>query len=100
MSPCKPFDLNGGDERVRTAGLLLARQALSQLSYTPAFVLRCLRGLSHFHSIRFSQGTRSLKTVQFRTYLSTLRNSFRPPAQIRDLIRRGFEALASLGFTP
>ena len=26
----------GGDERVRTAGLLLARQALSQLSYTPA----------------------------------------------------------------
>ena len=25
----------GGDERVRTAGLLLARQALSQLSYTP-----------------------------------------------------------------
>ena len=25
----------GGDERVRTDGLLLARQALSQLSYTP-----------------------------------------------------------------
>jgi hypothetical protein len=25
----------GGDERDRTAGLLLARQALSQLSYTP-----------------------------------------------------------------
>ncbi len=29
------LDLIGGDERVRTAGLLLARQALSQLSYTP-----------------------------------------------------------------
>ena len=27
----------GGDERVRTDGLLLARQALSQLSYTPLF---------------------------------------------------------------
>ena len=27
----------GGDERVRTDGLLLARQALSQLSYTPIF---------------------------------------------------------------
>ena len=27
----------GGDERVRTDGLLLARQALSQLSYTPVF---------------------------------------------------------------
>ncbi len=30
----------GGDERVRTAGLLLARQALSQLSYTPSFLTR------------------------------------------------------------
>ena len=29
------FDLVGGDKRDRTAGLLLARQALSQLSYTP-----------------------------------------------------------------
>ena len=27
--------LVGGDKRNRTAGLLLARQALSQLSYTP-----------------------------------------------------------------
>ena len=27
----------GGDERVRTDDLLLARQALSQLSYTPVF---------------------------------------------------------------
>ena len=31
--------LTGGDERVRTAGLLLARQALSHLSYTPMSVL-------------------------------------------------------------
>ena len=29
------FDLNGGDSRVRTGDLLLARQALSQLSYIP-----------------------------------------------------------------
>jgi hypothetical protein len=35
----------GGDERVRTAGLLLARQALSQLSYTPFFFLSFM-GLS------------------------------------------------------
>ncbi len=36
MSPllASPFGF-GGDERVRTAGLLLARQALYQLSYTP-----------------------------------------------------------------
>ena len=36
----------GGDERVRTAGLLLARQALYQLSYTPTlcsrFAFRCV----------------------------------------------------------
>ena len=31
------FDLNGGDSRVRTGDLLLARQALSQLSYIPDF---------------------------------------------------------------
>ena len=29
---------NGGDKRDRTVDLLLARQALSQLSYTPIFV--------------------------------------------------------------
>ena len=36
----EPF---GGDDRVRTGGLLLARQALYQLSYTPTQVclLRC-----------------------------------------------------------
>ena len=32
MSPRAP---NGGDERVRTADPLLAKQVLSQLSYTP-----------------------------------------------------------------
>ena len=33
------FDLNGGDSRVRTGDLLLARQALSQLSYIPGSAL-------------------------------------------------------------
>ena len=33
------FGLNGGDSRVRTGDLLLARQALSQLSYIPDFLL-------------------------------------------------------------
>ena len=36
----------GGDERVRTDGLLLARQALSQLSYTPTFLAFPLEGPS------------------------------------------------------
>ena len=31
--------LNGGDKRDRTVDLLLARQALSQLSYTPIYLL-------------------------------------------------------------
>ena len=31
----KPMTVNGGDEEIRTPDLLLARQALSQLSYTP-----------------------------------------------------------------
>ena len=30
-----PPEKNGGDERIRTADPLLARQVLSQLSYTP-----------------------------------------------------------------
>ena len=34
----------GGDERVRTDGLLLARQALSQLSYTPTQFPAALAG--------------------------------------------------------
>jgi hypothetical protein len=32
------FQLAGGDERVRTADPLLARQVLSQLSYTPSWL--------------------------------------------------------------
>ena len=48
-----PF-FNGGDERVRTAGLLLARQALSQLSYTPAFRFGVLVVFVS-HSIHFSR---------------------------------------------
>ena len=36
----------GGDERVRTDGLLLARQALSQLSYTPTQFPASLAGSS------------------------------------------------------
>ena len=38
----------GGDERVRTAGLLLARQALYQLSYTPTLLAFQVRGQFHF----------------------------------------------------
>ncbi len=32
-------DFNGGDSRDRTGDLLLARQALSQLSYIPVYFL-------------------------------------------------------------
>ena len=79
-----PFFSNGGDERVRTAGLLLARQALSQLSYTPAFLASVL--WYRFHSLYpRSQGSCTLKTVQFRT---SLRNSFRPALRPREKVFR------------
>ena len=35
------FSINGGGERVRTDDLLRARQALSQLSYTPGISAKC-----------------------------------------------------------
>ena len=35
--------LRGGGERARTDGLLRARQALSQLSYTPNKLIRILK---------------------------------------------------------
>ena len=43
QSGSSPSARPGGDERVRTAGLLLARQALYQLSYTPTRLrFRCV----------------------------------------------------------
>ena len=36
----------GGDSRVRTGDLLLARQALSQLSYIPSYLLKGLYPLN------------------------------------------------------
>ena len=83
-----PF-FNGGDERVRTAGLLLARQALSQLSYTPAFRFGVLVVFVS-HSIHFS---RSLY-LENRTVLNerTLRN-LRLPLEPRE------KALRALGLS-
>ena len=39
-----PFSGSGGDEQIRTVDPLLARQVLSQLSYTPVPLLRHSRG--------------------------------------------------------
>ena len=38
MDHCDPCRITGGDKRDRTADPLLARQVLSQLSYTPAYI--------------------------------------------------------------
>ena len=47
----------GGDERNRTAGLLLARQALSHLSYTPtSFRLQCFTHRSRLTVLVGSSG--------------------------------------------
>ena len=32
--------IHGGDKEIRTPDLLLARQALSQLSYTPIYIIK------------------------------------------------------------
>ena len=46
------FDFhNGGDEESRTPDLLLARQALYQLSYIPTFILRFLISPSKLTSV-------------------------------------------------
>ncbi len=64
----------GGDERVRTAGLLLARQALYQLSYTPTRLrFRCVVSSTYLSS----QGSYTLKTVQYLLKNASL-HFFRP----------------------
>ena len=40
-----PFSAHGGDKRDRTADPLLAKQVLSQLSYTPVYLLESSRTL-------------------------------------------------------
>ena len=61
----------GGDERVRTDGLLLARQALSQLSYTPTqFPLRPLQALL------FESALAPSKPYSASDFPSTLPKSF------------------------
>ena len=41
-------DHSGGGERIRTDALLLAKQALSRLSYTPNRIVTALVGLGRF----------------------------------------------------
>ena len=56
------FCRTGGDERVRTDDPLLAKQVLSQLSYTPIFT--CGRIPIHFLRIPFFQGPSKLNNDQ------------------------------------
>ena len=41
------FKPRGGDKRDRTADPLLAKQVLSQLSYTPVYLLKVFKGLQN-----------------------------------------------------
>ena len=41
------FKPHGGDKRDRTADPLLAKQVLSQLSYTPVYLLKVFKGLQN-----------------------------------------------------
>ena len=51
--------MNGGDERVRTAGLLRAKQALSQLSYTPI-----ARSEAPYRSLKAIQDRQGMETIK------------------------------------
>ena len=56
---------NGGDKRDRTVDPLLAKQVLSQLSYTPIY-LRQGRAPSKLNNVRYSSKhpTSDLRTLQ------------------------------------
>ena len=68
--------ITGGDERIRTADPLLARQVLSQLSYIPFFTF--LVGLSGFEPLtsRLS-GVRS-NQLSYRPSIKDIKQKFEP----------------------
>ena len=60
------FFLNGGDEETRTPDPLLARQVLSQLSYTPTFFLRYF----HFYVVAFIFSLSYVQSTRLRSQIN------------------------------
>ena len=58
----------GGDEEIRTPDPLLARQVLSQLSYTPTFLLQ----LSHDHCVVVRRSLSCVLSTRLRSLLTRL----------------------------
>ena len=67
MSPYQPFGF-GGDERVRTDDPLLAKQVLSQLSYTPINGSKLFGVLSRLYRTSKIKQRLTPKSPFFRTY--------------------------------
>ena len=61
--------LDGGDNRNRTDGLLLARQALSQLSYTPMWRVTIRFNRSSFKETGGLKWTRTIDLALIRRAL-------------------------------
>ena len=77
-------ELLGGDERPRTADLLLAKQALYQLSYTPTFPIR------RFHSFLVGRGGLEPPTPRLSSVCSN-QLSYQPsvPSLLRS-VKKGY----------
>ena len=62
------FPKSGGDERDRTDDPLLAKQVLSQLSYTPKYLLKVIRPSKLNNDlIKSPELTLDVKSVMFQT---------------------------------
>ena len=63
-----PSQKSGGDERDRTDDPLLAKQVLSQLSYTPKYLLKIIRPSKLNNDlIKSPELTLDVKSVMFQT---------------------------------
>ncbi len=67
----KIFDLLGGDERIRTADLLSAIQALSQLSYVPTY--KAFRTVTLPYCIRFHGPLPRVESRRLKSYCEAYR---------------------------
>ena len=81
------LSLSGGDKRDRTADPLLAKQVLSQLSYTPGYLLKVLSGPSKLNNepneTFFVMLTLDVRTVCFTCSCLHRKEVIQPPLPIR-----------------
>ena len=68
LVPSSLYQESGGDERDRTDDPLLAKQVLSQLSYTPKYLLKIIRPSKLNNDLsELPELTLDVKSVMFQT---------------------------------